>query len=52
MQEIEKKEIALENKKLLDDEFKKRSYLKLYSEILEAHLDSNTKFKEENFALL
>lgn len=52
MQESELKQIALENKRHLEEEFKKRTYLKLYTEILEHFLDSNENEQEKNMELL
>lgn len=52
MQESELKKVALENKRQLEEEFKKRTYLKLYTEILEHFLDSNENEQEKNMEVL
>lgn len=39
MSEVEQKNIALENKRMIDQEFKKRAYLKLYTEIIEHYMN-------------
>lgn len=52
MLQSEHKQIALENKRLIEEEFKKRTYLKLYSEILEHFLDSDEQEQRSNLALI
>lgn len=45
---ISNKDIALKNKAVVDQEFEKRTKMKLYSEILKEMLDKNINSEQEN----